>query len=568
MARLIPLSLDETSPPGEQRIFNIFKRCDEDWTVIHSLDLAPWDRQRRTELDFLAIHPQHGIICLEIKSHRKIAFDGNTWTPTSFNNRSPFKQSLDARKIFERHIHKQVPATRGIPITHCSIFTHSRFELKKNIAVKSHELIDTLELDRADSGEKFSRLIITKLVDCINSDNSIPRLQRPIERSIIEQIVNVCTPRCTYRPDKREEIEAQQRELDRLLLTPQSTILNLASNNQSLVVRGGAGTGKTLVAMEVARKSAQLGNRTGLLCFNRGIADHMARTLKDQTNLIVGTAHKILSELFDIPLTSDFDDEFWEAIPARIQDQLTDPVKLQSIQFDSLVIDEAQDLMARPQLFYCLMSLIPAGANCHIFGDFENQVLWNREEMDNTYDDFISQRRPALFKLDSNCRNYKVVGDNAVKFAGSGPNTYTDFLRGSGSTANFGFKPYKDDSEQLNLLKVQLQDFKDRGFHPSEITVLSFNTNVNSVASRLSTSGYKLSPFGSPSQSVKYCSVDQFKGLENKVIIISDVTNKRGPSIADLLYTGITRGTEFVRVLTHESAVQVVSKHLVMENKS
>ena len=73
------------------------------WTVLHSLDLSPWNRGLRTEIDFVIIVPDQGILCVEVKSQESITFDGERWQPASIT-RSPFKQAADGRYTFYRRL--------------------------------------------------------------------------------------------------------------------------------------------------------------------------------------------------------------------------------------------------------------------------------------------------------------------------------------------------------------------------------------------------------------------------------------------------------------------------------
>jgi hypothetical protein len=42
----------------------------------------PWNRGlKETEIDFVVIVPDTGILCIEVKSHECIAFDGEQWHP-------------------------------------------------------------------------------------------------------------------------------------------------------------------------------------------------------------------------------------------------------------------------------------------------------------------------------------------------------------------------------------------------------------------------------------------------------------------------------------------------------
>jgi hypothetical protein len=121
MARLIPFSMDDQTPPGERDVFTYLAGGPHDWVAIHSLDLAPWNRSRRTELDFLVIVPDIGLLCIEVKSQDTISFDGSRWQPATIK-RSPFKQAADAAHTFHRRLSELAPRFRHVPVVHCCVF--------------------------------------------------------------------------------------------------------------------------------------------------------------------------------------------------------------------------------------------------------------------------------------------------------------------------------------------------------------------------------------------------------------------------------------------------------------
>ena len=59
------------------------------------------------------------------------------------------------------------------------------------------------------------------------------------------------------------------------LAAQQYTILDGLAKNPRMVIEGSAGTGKTLLAMECARRHAAQGRRVLFVCFNRLLADHL-----------------------------------------------------------------------------------------------------------------------------------------------------------------------------------------------------------------------------------------------------------------------------------------------------
>ena len=108
MARLIPSFFDDRTPPGERDVFNMLAAGPDDWVALHSLDLAPWNRGLRTEIDFVVIVPDTGVLCVEVKSHDAISFENDQWYPPEIR-RSPFKQASDGRHTFYRRLRELAP---------------------------------------------------------------------------------------------------------------------------------------------------------------------------------------------------------------------------------------------------------------------------------------------------------------------------------------------------------------------------------------------------------------------------------------------------------------------------
>ena len=101
MARLIPSFTDDQTPPGERDVFNMLAMGPNDWVALHSLDLTPWNRGLRTEIDFVLIVPDTGLLCIEVKSQETISFENDQWNPPEIK-RSPFKQASDGQHTFYR----------------------------------------------------------------------------------------------------------------------------------------------------------------------------------------------------------------------------------------------------------------------------------------------------------------------------------------------------------------------------------------------------------------------------------------------------------------------------------
>jgi len=565
MARLIPSFMDEHTPPGERVVFNLLASGPDDWVVLHSLDLAPWNRGLRTEIDFVVIIPDAGIHCVEVKSHEVISFDGLRWHPETIS-RSPFKQASDGRHTFYRRLAELAPQFKRVPVVHCCIFPRARFDLQPNLSVQPWELMDSRSFRTFDRGDAFCADLKARMVQSVEADGNLTRLDHRLSQGQIDAIVRCCVPVQKHRPDASEEITRREEEIEKILREQQKPVLRLAAWNDRLVVSGGAGTGKTLIAMEVARRAAEKGRRVALLCYNQLVGEWMRQRIKQISpalpNLITGRAIHVMAEMTGVDIPCRPSQDFWDIdLPQRLEERLTDPDIKSAAAFEYLVLDEAQDLLARSQLWQCLSQLLSGGVNTGsfaLFGDFDHQVLAEREPMCQALAALDVPNRPVRWELSENCRNYRIVGDTAVRLAGlSGP-VYSGYLRSGGGVHNYDIVFYDNEQAQLDWLSRWLKEFKVQGYKPSEITILSFRADHLSSAERLKNTGYKLRPAWQAGDQTAYASIHAFKGMENKVIILTDVVLDNLDFHRDLFYIGMTRSTESVRVLCDKNSQNIL----------
>lgn len=556
MARLIPSFMDDTTPPGEHDVFNMLSGGPPDWTAIHSLDLAPWNRGLRTEIDFLVIIPDTGILCLEVKSHDNIAFDGERWYPQEIK-RSPFKQAADGRYNFYRRLTELAPQLRRLPVAHCCILPRAPFDLPTNLSVQPWELMDARAFRSHGTSTDFCADLKRRLQQSIAADANLNALEHTITRDQADFVVKCCLPVQKRRPDLREEILRREQQIESVLRTQQKPVLQLAGMNERLVVSGAAGTGKTLIAMEVARRAADRGRRVALLSFNQLIGTWMGEKInqagRTPPNMLVGSAIRVLAGMAGLCIPDNPPKRFWDTeLPAQLEEALTTPDFKAGACFDYLVLDEAQDLLGRPSLWSCVTQFLAGGldhGSFAIFGDFDNQVLVDRAPMEQALSALEAAAKPAKWRLAENCRNFQIVGDTAVQLSGLKPPVYSGYLRPGGTVNDYNIFFYEHERAQLDKLAYWLREFKSQGYKPSEITLLSFRSNDASAAMRLKQEGFHLRPFWQNGEFTGFASIHAFKGLENKVIILTDVRLDEPEFHRNLFYTGITRATGSVRVL-------------------
>jgi hypothetical protein len=556
VARLIPSFTDDHSPPGERDVFTMLAAGPDDWVVLHSLDLAPWNRGLRTEIDFLAVVPDTGILCIEVKSHNAISFEGDRWIPVEIK-RSPFKQAADAAHTFHRRLRDVAPEFRRIPVVHCVVFPNASFDVHTNLSVSASELIDGRRFRWYNDADEFCSDLRERMTRLIEADGNLRPIPARLLPAQIDRLIRFCLPIQRRRASAREEIQRREEEIERILRQQQKPVLQLVSMNRQVIVAGGAGTGKTLIATEVARRAADAGDRVAFVCFNQMVGDSIVRQLERSgtapPNLIAGPAIRVLASMCGLTIPASPSTAYWDMeLPAMILERLTDPDFSAEAMFDVLVIDEAQDVLARPHLWDCLQRFlaggITGGAFC-LLGDFEHQNLADADVLARSLKTLERAAKPVHWRLAENCRNYRIVGQMALRLSNIDSSVYDAYIRRGGSASNYDIFFYADDVQQADVLAKWLGDFRDQGYLPNEITVLSFRAPEHCAAAKLESRGVKVRPARAAGASTGYTSVHAFKGLENKIIVLTDVVIGEAEFQRYLFYVGMTRATETVRVL-------------------
>ena len=86
---------------------------------------------------------------------------------------------------------------------------------------------------------------------------------------------------------------------------------------------------------------------------------------------------------------------------------------------------------------------------------------------------------------------------------------------------------FNEQEDEVVLLTEKIKDLLKKGIKPSDITLLSVFKFEKSVASKITK--YKIDKVGEDSENITYSTIQGFKGLENKVIIVTDVITYNKP---------------------------------------
>lgn len=576
MARMIPSEVyGPSTPPGEITVFEALRDDPEtqDWVVLHSLDIVHHRSQISGEIDFVVIIPKKGVLVIEVKSHSFIDRRDGLWfmgrADRSGSPRGPFKQVSTAMHSLHDSVLKRMPGLKAVPFATCVIFTHCEF---KQTSTEWHdwEIIDSAKLSRPIGG-----LLLGVMENWRAKFASAPSggwFNRDAEDPTPEQ-VDVLTeflrPSFELYESPKSQAARRAEELKRYTESQYGAI-DAMSFNKRVIFQGPAGTGKTMLAIEAARRAAANGRRVLFLCFNNLLGEWLRKETEPLGPLVdTTTLHKYLLKVAAIPDGAYYSSsKFWsEELPSKALEVLFEIGEYDTA-YDEIVIDEAQDIL-RPNYLDILDLTLKDGlenGRWRIFGDFEKQAIY-KSDASLTLEEVIEQRFPGamVFSLRDNCRNRPRVAEMVHLLGGLKPG-YSHILRPDDGQQP-KIKYYSNLPQQLEHLTTELADLYREGFDPGDIVILSPKGPNECAAGKVALSPLRerLRPISSASEKqIRYSSIHAFKGLEAGAIIVTDIENIIDAS--DLFYIAVTRTLHRLVLLISDQAKQDVITTLLSQS--
>lgn len=565
MAIMIPSGISpEVKSSAERKIFEWFQNAPgtDQWVVLHSLGITTHNKVIYGETDFLVLAPKLGLFALEVKGGRVRRQNGiwyftNRYDKTNNKVRGPFEQAKDG--IFSiveainnktdtehRHINNMM---FGYGVMFPDIeFTASGVEEEQWQVFDSRDGSNVKQfIKRLSDGAKSKWETHYGPV----SDSKFP------DFADVRYIANLL--RGDF--DCAISMRAQLRNANEALIAltkEQYRCLDQLDDNPRCLIQGPAGTGKTLLAIEEVKKSAARGEKVALFCFNSNLADWLSSYFSNMPQSVqpqfVGTLHKYMTQVAKAAALLPTYPHDPEKIQCYYQTDLPKAAVLALLEagasFDKIVVDETQDLI-RDSYLEVMSSCLKKGlarGRWTMFGDFSMQAIYadgiSGAKLIEKLDDITSFIR---FKLTINCRNTKPICKEIETVTGfKAPHDLWTKVDGP----PVQYITWSNMDNQCKKLKSLLTQLNDLHIEPEKITILSPRKREDSVVSMLD--GYVIKDFKVPlGLNISFCTIQSFKGLENSVIILTDI---EGFSAEKLMYVGLSRACTSLYILESDSA--------------
>ena len=316
----------------------------------------------------------------------------------------------------------------------------------------------------------------------------------------------------------------------------QAVILDAIQLLNRVEIRGGAGSGKTFLAMEQARRLSAKGQRVALVCYSHGLASYLERITANWPRrhqpAYVGEFHD-LGKLWGAPegpdesVRNDETVQFWEHDLPLQMTELAAQLE-PGHRFDSIVVDEAQDFADAwwDPLLAALKDDETGGI--YVFTD-EGQRVFNRHG---------SPPVPLVpLILDHNLRNTRQIA-NAFQPLVDHP---MRFLGGEGPAVKF-VACAREDAMDAGDDEVEL--LLEEGWRPEDVALLTTGTRHPEQKERQAAGSAAYWDSFWDAEQVFYGHVLGFKGLERRAVVLVVNEESAFERSRERLYVGLSRARD------------------------
>lgn len=553
MIKLIPdILAPEIKSNAEKSLFIEFRdhETDRKCVILHSLGIAEHKNNIFGEIDFVVICKE-GVLCIEVKGGDVLRTGGiwgfiNRYGVRSQKSEGPFQQVQGNMHSLRQYLIKRLGKMDSLVRCQyaCAVIMPDCNFNASGTDIISEILFDTRKewnldtiiddafrywrnrcLDRHGfEGDQLTDCEIDRFAELLRGDfHFVPSLKVMIDRTTKE----LCA-----------------------LTDEQFEVLESLSDNPRTLVSGVAGAGKTLIAAEQARRAYWEGRQVLYLCFNHNVAQYVASAFtKENMDITATTFHALMMKSCGIEWSSDLDNSWYkENLPKLFLASDTVPI------FDLVVIDEGQDLLKKYCL-QCIERLIRNGfqdGNWAVYYDPNQNIFSSNSELAHALKWLRNKASVASWKLSINCRNTKQIANANILISNI---SEQGKAKVSGPQAEYISYLNKDD--ERNKINEIIRNLKDSGVNNSDFIILSkymlsnmknglgidgLDKNLGIIKSE----GY---PWKAKRNEIRFSTVAAFKGLDSRIVILTDVDQFKNQNSRLLNYVAVSRACVKIYIL-------------------
>jgi hypothetical protein len=537
---------------SEWKFHDYLEKVSADYTIFHSINWYSKENGTQGEIDFLVVHPDKGVLVLELKGGIISVRDNGKkglWYSQSetgkvhpIHNDPPSQARRNAKEL--KHWLRIHPITEHhtYPVYYAIAFPDSEIDGDLRPDCPRDIVIDMTDLDQLNA--RFEAIF------AYHQKHSHGGNDDPMSgEDAVIALRALILPTQNLEPSLNTIFEQERRRIDQFTQY-QTRVLNYLRFHRRTMILGGAGTGKTVLALEKATQLAQEGYKVLFLGYNAGLVEWVKKMLP-HPNITVDTLHGLVGKamywvgLGDKMSAMDrhtFDTQRTEwlyEVTQRLQDS---PALIEKYGFDALIVDEGQDFEADQWERLVKFLKYPIEDVLYVFADDSQRI----------FSDLKGQLPPLgePFYLHENCRTTQHIHIFAQPYA-TMPST-CDGPEGR------PVKLYDATTPEAVYQKVAelLDELVDKERVPAhEIVILTTRApKGGSLWEKEQPLGQflltrKITPEHDPMRTIRVSTIHAYKGLECGVAILTELDRTHPDSHNAILYVALTRARHAVHVV-------------------
>ena len=497
------------------------------------------DDVKNAEIDFVLAVPGAGVICLEVKGGQ-VTYDGGRWTQTSSAGRTkridPVRQAREGMYRLREYVEgdPRWGSRRRIRWAHAVAFPFTAVPADFAVPECPRYMAFGRD-DLADLGHRLADIAVRQQGrDRAPSDDDITVLEQVMKGRGFPQADVI-------------GFAAERNAMADRLTEQQGLILEVSTLIRRMEIRGGAGSGKTWLALEQARRLRRARERVALVCYSRGLAAYFRRVTagwdRREQPSYVGTFHGLGTDEWGAAPSPSGDDDsrYWEQqLPAQMV-ELANNLDTGK-RFDAIVVDEAQDFADAwwPAVVAALKD--PDEGRLMILSDEGQRVFARFGGIPECH---------AVFVLEHNLRNTRQIADTF----GSLALTRMRNRGGDGPQVRFIECP---PSEAVDQADAMVDSLLDEGWRPQDIALLTVGSRHPEQVQRQDEGQDAYWASFWDDELVFYGHVLGFKGLERSVVVLALNESEPRERAKERLYVGLSRARDCLVVCGDPAYVERV----------
>jgi len=565
MPRMIPPEPRGGANRSERALFQAFEGIMDrpDWVVLHGVTLGQNLVNLTGEVDFVVIVPGRGILLVEAKSPSYVEYTAGDWyldrTPSP--TKDPLKQ-LDAARRSIRGFLRERELLRGDePIARLVWFTSIGRHQFANGTPHDLQFFEW-ELGWHDDVARPAWLV-EKVLDEHNAwFGEVEGVQVDAAAFTAEHATSVAGALLGdfAASETREQRRRERLDRESRMLAEQELALELVGANEHVYFEGPAGTGKTHLVLQAAKRFNREGRRTLVTCWNVLMAEELRAAVGDLPNVEVADLNSLMLRVADVEANPEGAGTEWyeHELPRRAVEALAaDPGRGA---FEAICVDEFQDVAGSVPLLEVLFALAgtgrPAGTRLVFAGDARQQIMRPRAARVHPFE-LAKSLIPDLVRVQvrRNCRILPSIVSGGERMAG-GSFGFSGHRMPSGLPGGLSRREVGQDRASSALAAALRELLVEH--EPEDVVVLSpFGARSSLVGELLSRPEQSADERWLRKQLVhdggagriRWSSIFRFKGLDAEAVVLTDL-DARGRAFAeesgldwsDLVYVGVTRG--------------------------